>query len=97
MTRAGVVGSDVLLLGNLGLVIRHLRWKRDVLKLIYKNHIQQPVVFLAQCGYSLLPLHIYNKGFFFFFFFKSQFMVGQKEVCFLVTALVTYIDSLAFL
>lgn len=47
MTRAGVVGSDVLLLGNLGLVIRHLRWKRDVLKLIYKNHIQQPVVFLA--------------------------------------------------
>lgn len=24
-------------------------------------------------------------------------MVGQKEVCFLVTALVTYIDSLAFL
>lgn len=47
MIQAGVVGSDVLLLGNLGLVIRHLRWKRDVLKLIYKNHIQQPVVFLT--------------------------------------------------
>ena len=31
------------LLGNPDLIITHLRWKYDVIKLIYKSHIQKPV------------------------------------------------------
>lgn len=37
------------LLGNPDLIITHLRWKCDVIKLIYKSHIQKPV----SCFFSL--------------------------------------------